>query len=122
MNEKVAFKEFITFLVNTHKENSFISYYKKEGEKLRYVMYRCIGRETSSKYHIKSIKRDIIEEYILTEMERVIFNKEAINHLVKELNKFSNVKQKQLEDELKFSKTKLIKLEKDIEDIVLVVA
>lgn len=122
MNEKVAFKEFITFLVNTHKENSFISYYKKEGEKLRYVMYRCTGRETSSKYHIKSIKRDIIEEYILTEMERVIFNKEAINHLVKELSKFSNVKQKQLEDELKFSKTKLIKLEKDIEDIVLVVA
>lgn len=99
-----------------------ISYYKKDGEKLRYVMYRCTGKDTSSKDHIKSIRRDIIEEYILTEMERVVFSKEAINHLVKELSKFSNVKQKQLEDELKFSKTKLTKLEKDIENIVLAVA
>ncbi|MCW6076608.1 hypothetical protein LAV44_14970 [Clostridium sporogenes] len=29
MNEKVAFKEFITFLVNTHEENSFIRFLRK---------------------------------------------------------------------------------------------
>lgn len=104
------------------KMNGNISYYKNNGEKLRYIMYRCTSKSGESKEHTKSIKRDIIEEYILTEMERVIFSEQAINYLVKELSKFSNAKGKQMQDELKFTKNKLAKIEKDIENILLAVA
>ena len=35
------------------KMNGNISYYNKNGEKLRYVMYRCTGKGTSAKDYIK---------------------------------------------------------------------
>lgn len=41
---------------------------------------------------------------------------------MKELSKFSNVKGKQMQEELKFTKNKLVKIEKDIENILLAVA
>ncbi len=104
------------------KMNGNISYYKNNGEKLRYIMYRCTAKARETKEHTKSIRRDILEEYILTEMERVIFSDTAINYLVKELSKFSNSKSKQMQDELKFTKNKLSKIEKDIENILLAVA
>ena len=104
------------------KMNGNISYYKNNGEKLRYIMYRCTAKAGETKEHTKSIGRDILEEYILTEMERVIFSDTAINYLVKELSKFYNSKSKQMQDELKFTKNKLSKIEKDIENILLAVA
>ncbi|WP_052953958.1 recombinase family protein [Clostridium sp. C8] len=104
------------------KMNGNISYYKSNGEKLRYIMYRCTSKSGESKEHTKSIRRDILEEYIITEMEKVIFSDQAINYLVKELSKFSNSKGKQMQDELRFTKNKLSKIEKDIENILLVVA
>lgn len=104
------------------KMNGNISYYKNNGEKLRYIMYRCTSKSGESKEHIKSIRRDNIEEYILAEMEKVIFSDKAINYLVKELSKFSNSKSKQMQDELKFTKNKLVKIENDIENILLAVA
>lgn len=55
-------------------------------------------------------------------MEKVIFSDQAINYLLKELSKFSNSKSKQMQDELKFIKNKLSKIEKDIENILLAVA
>src|SRR5690606_32806505 len=39
-----------------------------------------------------------------------------------ELSKFSNSKSKQMQDELKFTKNNLVKIEKDIENILLAVA
>lgn len=104
------------------KMNGNISYYKSNEERLRYIMYRCTSKSGQSKDHTKSIKRDIIEEYILTEMEKVIFSDQAISYLVNELSKFSNSKSKQMQDELKFNKNKLSKIEKDIENILLAVA
>ncbi|WP_394886010.1 recombinase family protein [Clostridium butyricum] len=104
------------------KMNGNISYYKSNGEKLRYIMYRCTSKSSESKGHTKSIRRDILEEYIITEMEKVIFSDQAMNYLVKELSKFSNSKSKQMQDELKFTKNKLSKIEKDIENILLAVA
>lgn len=104
------------------KMNGNISYYKSNGEKLRYIMYRCTSKSGKSKEHTKSIRRDILEEYILAEIEKVIFSEQAINYLVKELSKFSNSKSKQMKDELKLTKNKLSKIEKDIENILLAVA
>lgn len=37
-------------------------------------MYRCTSKSGESKEHTKSIRRDILKEYILTEMEKVIFS------------------------------------------------
>lgn len=104
------------------KMNGNISYYNKNGEKLRYVMYRCTGKGTSAKDYIKSIPRDIVEEYILSEMEKTIFSKDAVNHLVKELSKYSDVKQKQMKDELNFNKNRMAKINEEIKNIVEVIA
>lgn len=95
-----------------------ISYYKKENEKLKYIMYRCNNREPLLKGHSKSIKKEVIENYIIHEMENTIFSDAAILHLSKELTKFCDVKQKHMDDELKFQKNKLSKLEKEIENII----
>lgn len=82
-------------------------------------MYRCTSKLGESKEHTKRIRRDILEEYILTEMEKVIFSEQVISYLVKELSKFSNPKGKQMQYELKFTKNKLSKIEKYIENIFL---
>lgn len=104
------------------KMNGNVTYNRKTGEKISYYMYRCSGNNKSDKKHTKSINKESIEEYIISEMEKVIFSKEAINYLVKELSKFTDVKQKQLEEEIRFSKKKLLKVEKNIENILLAVA
>ncbi len=46
------------------KMNGNISYYKNNGEKLRYIMYRCTAKAGGSREHTKSIRRDTLEEYI----------------------------------------------------------
>jgi len=48
-------------------------------------------------------------------MEKTIFSDAAIFHLSKELTKFYGVKQKHMDNELKFIKNKLLKLEKEID-------
>lgn len=99
-----------------------VSYRKSENEKQKYIMYRCNNRASSQKEHIKSIRKDTIEDYILFEMEKMIFCDEAIKHLSSELSKFCDVKQKQMEDESKYLRSKLSKVEKEIENIISAVA
>ena len=55
-------------------------------------------------------------------MEKTIFSKDAVNHLVKELSKYSDVKQKQMKDELNFNKNRMAKINEEIKNIVEVIA
>lgn len=62
---------------------------RKGKNKPLYVSYRCsYRRATSSKVcDNKEIRKEYIEEYVLSELERKIFNDKAITYLVKEVNK-----------------------------------
>ena len=70
-------------------------------------MYRWNNRDSVLKGHSKSIKEEVIENYIINEMEKSIFIDAENSHRSKELTKFCDVKQKHMEDELKFIKNKL---------------
>ena len=63
---------------------------RRQGKnKPMYVSYRCSYRRlTSSKVcDNKEIRKEYIEEYVLSELERKIFNDKAIPHLVEGINK-----------------------------------
>ena len=65
-----------------------------------YVSYRCsYRRATSSKVcDNKEIRKEYIEEYVLSELERKIFNDKAISYLVEGINK-NLQKQNKVDDE-----------------------
>ena len=68
--------------------------------KSMYVSYRCsYRRATSSKIcDNKEIRKEYIEEYVLSELERKIFNDKAISYLVEGINK-NLQKQNKVDDE-----------------------
>lgn len=65
-----------------------------------YVSYRCsYRRATSSKIcDNKEIRKEYIEEYVLSELERKIFNDKSISYLVEDINK-NLQKQNKVDDE-----------------------
>lgn len=81
-------------------------------DKPNYISYRCARRqETSSKVcDNKEIRKEYIEEYVLSELERKIFNDKAIEKLVKGIN--NNLKKQQKSNEQK--KEALVKELSDI--------
>lgn len=50
-------------------------------------MYRCTAKAGESNEYTKSIRRDILEEYILAVMEKVIFSYDTVNYLIVSLGK-----------------------------------
>lgn len=65
-----------------------------------YVSYRCSYRRASSSKVCdnKEIRKEYIEEYVLSELERKIFNDKAISYLVEGINK-NLQKQNKVDDE-----------------------
>lgn len=97
---------------------------RKAKNKPRYVSYRCSYRKiTSSKVcDNKEIRKEYIEEYVLSELERKIFSDEAISYLVKGINE--NIqKQNKIDEEKKEVFTKELKeIDKQIGNIVAAIA
>lgn len=57
-------------------------------DKRKHVTYRCSNRERAKQCTNKEIRREYIEAFVLSELEKNIFNDKAIPHLVKKLNAF----------------------------------
>ncbi|UZP04722.1 recombinase family protein [Clostridium botulinum] len=89
-----------------------------------YVSYRCsYRRATSSKVcNNKEIRKEYVEEYVLSELERKIFNDDSIQYLVEGINK--NLQNKnQVNDEKKEVIAKELKeIEAQIGNIVTAIA
>lgn len=66
-----------------------------------YVSYRCSHRQkTSSKVcDNKEIRKEYVEEYVLSELERKIFNDKAVRHLTQGINK--NLRNQEKADDTK---------------------
>ena len=83
-----------------------------------YISYRCGCRKQKRDCKNKEIKRDYLEEFILTELEKHILNDEAIPVLSKELNERLKTKSNDNHEMLNNLRYKLEKVNKEIENIL----
>ena len=98
---------------------------RRQGKnKPMYVSYRCSYRRlTSSKVcDNKEIRKEYIEEYVLSELERKIFNDKAIPHLVEGINKNIQKKNKVEEEKKEVIKKEIKEIEAQINKIVTAIA
>ncbi|EJA6673723.1 zinc ribbon domain-containing protein [Clostridioides difficile] len=83
-----------------------------------YISYRCGCRKQKRGCNNKEIKRDYLEEFVLTELEKHVLNDEAIPALSKELNERLKIKSNDNHDMLNNLRNKLEKVNKEIENIL----
>lgn len=98
---------------------------RRQGKnKPMYVSYRCSYRRlTSSKVcDNKEIRKEYIEEYVLSELERRIFNDKAIPHLVEGINKNLQKKNKVEEEKKEVINKEIKEIESQINNIVTAIA
>lgn len=97
---------------------------RKPKNKPLYVSYRCSHRSVtrSKECENKEIRKEYIEEYVLSELERKIFNDESIQYLVEGINR-NLQKKNQVNDEKKEVIVKELKeIEAQIGNIVTAIA
>ena len=83
-----------------------------------YVSYRCSCRKQKRDCDNKEIRRDELEEFVLTELEKHVLNDEAIPILSKELNERLKTKSNSNQEMLTNFRNKLDKVNKEIENIL----
>lgn len=83
-----------------------------------YVSYRCGCRKQKRDCDNKEIRRDELEEFVLTELEKHVLNDDAIPVLSEELNRKLQDKNNCNEEMLVSLRNKLIKVNKEIENIL----
>ncbi len=79
-------------------------------DKPKYVSYRCSCRLQKRTCDNKEIRKEYIEEFVLSELERNIFNDKAVPILVEKINLHI---QEQSENE----KSTIEVIEKELEDV-----
>lgn len=60
-------------------------------DKRKHVTYRCGNRERTKECDNKELRREYIEAYVLAELERRVFNEQAIPYLVERLNEYQKL-------------------------------
>ncbi len=83
-----------------------------------YISYRCGCRKQKRDCDNKEIRRDELEEFVLTELEKHVLNDDAIPALSKALNKKLQDKNNSNEEMLDSLRNKLTKVNKEIENIL----
>ena len=83
-----------------------------------YISYRCGCRKQKRDCTKKEIKRDYLEEFVLTELEKHVLNDEAIPVLSKALNERLKTKSNDNHEMLTNLRNKLEKVNKEIENIL----
>lgn len=83
-----------------------------------YISYRCGCRKQKRECDNKEIRRDELEGFVLTELEKHVLNDDAIPALSKELNKKLQDKNHSNEEMLNSLRNKLTKVNKEIENIL----
>ena len=83
-----------------------------------YISYRCGCRKQKRDCKIKEIKREYLEEFVLTELEEHVLNDNAIPALSKELNERLKTKSNDNHEMLNNLRNKLDKVNKEIENIL----
>ena len=69
---------------------------KSRGKYKEYISYRCSNRK--NRCTNKEIRKEYVEEFVLNELEKTIFNERSINYIVKGMNRnFSKQNEKKME-------------------------
>ena len=92
--------------------------YRKDKYGNDYISYRCGCRKQKRDCKNKEIKRDYLEEFILTELEKHVLNDNAIPVLSKQLNERLKIKSNDNNEMLNNLRNKLEKVNKEIENIL----
>ncbi len=82
----------------------------------KYYSYRC-GSKTNKKANFcdcKEVRREFVENYVLDELNELLFNEDTLRELVVKMNVYSEEKTKSTKCELKLVKKKLKSLEKEL--------
>ncbi|EIW19597.1 MULTISPECIES: recombinase family protein [Pelosinus] len=73
------------------KTHSMMGNVKHSGRaKTKHVTYRCANRDRTKQCDNKELRREYIENYVLTQLEKNIFSEKAIPFLVKKLNDYQD--------------------------------
>lgn len=83
-----------------------------------YISYRCGGRKSKRICTNTEIRRDLIEEYILSELETRLLSKDVISGIVKYVNTKLLLEGEQDGDRLQDMQSKLKQVEEEINNIV----
>ncbi|MDF2651229.1 MAG: recombinase [Paenibacillus sp.] len=106
-------------LKNLGQKFSMMGNVKYSGRsKLKYVTYRCGNRDRTKECRNKELRKEYIEDYVLHELERRVFNEESISLLVKQLNEHQSKATKQSDAEAEVMKTCLAYVDSQISHIV----
>jgi len=87
-------------------------------DKIKHVTYRCANRDRTKQCDNKELRREYIENYVLTELEKNIFSEKAIPFLVKKLNNYQETVCSDQAKELAYLKDTLTELNGQIKNIV----
>lgn len=90
--------------------------------KTKFVSYKCGRRENYKACDNKEIRREYLENYILSELERLVLNDEAIPRLAQKLQEYQSQKKSQNDVEATAIKAKLHDIEIQIGNIVNAIA
>lgn len=91
---------------------------RKKKDKPLYVSYRCGARHRKVTCDNKEIRREYIEEYVLTELEKRVLNDLAIEKLLVKINKHIAEKTSNQNEELVELETKLAHVTQQMDNIV----
>jgi len=90
--------------------------------KLKYVTYRCGNRDRTKECRNKELRREYIENFVIHELERRIFNDAAIPILVKQLNEYQQSMNSARAEEINSLRSRLSEVEQQINNIVAAVS
>jgi len=90
--------------------------------KSKYVTYRCGNRDRTKSCKNPELRREYIENYVLDELQKRIFNDEAIPMLVQKMNAFREQQDDGQHEEKKRLEKAIRDTEREIDNIVAAIA
>lgn len=86
--------------------------------KERYISYRCGNRDRKNACLNKELRKEYIEQFVLSELEKKLFNDEAIPYLVKRLNEHQESTKTNKQKEIRELEKRIRSVEKETDNIV----
>jgi site-specific DNA recombinase len=90
--------------------------------KLKYVTYRCGNRDRTKECNNPELRREYIENYVISQLQEKIFNEEAIPLIAKQLNDYHNSKQSNVKGERERLAKSLEGIDRQLTNIVNAIA
>lgn len=99
--------------------SAFVGNVKYSGRnKYKYSTYRCGNRDRTKTCSNKEIRKEYIEEYIMYQLEKKIFNDVALKELVKKMNDLRSSSRQNQSDMIRDLTKNLANVEKQMNNIV----